>query len=64
MAEMLAEKLARKDWEGAARLLLVGVARALEKVPPDSLEGLLDVLGGRKDGPGKGHGKKREKTSR
>lgn len=50
---LLVETLAREDWEGAARYLLVGVARALDKLPPDSLEGLLDVLSGRNDGPRK-----------
>lgn len=60
---LLARALAQEDWERAARCLLVGVARALEKLPPDSLEGLLDILGGRKDGPRKGRRKKSRKEA-
>lgn len=51
---VLAQALARQDWGGAARYLLVGVARTLEKVPADSLEGLLDILGWGKGGARKG----------
>ncbi|MDO8691232.1 MAG: hypothetical protein Q7R39_14695 [Dehalococcoidia bacterium] len=47
----LAQALAREDFDSAARCLLAGVARALEKLPPDSLEGMLDAITGRKDGP-------------
>ena len=46
---LLAQALAREDWDSAARCLLVGMARALEKLPPDSLDGLLDVIDGRED---------------
>ncbi|GEM_PF-6950442 len=48
---LLAQALAREDFDSAARCLLIGMARALEKMPADSLEGLLDVITGRKDGP-------------
>lgn len=51
---LLARALAQENWEAAARCLLVGVARALGKLPTDSLEGMLDVLSGRKDGPRRG----------
>jgi len=51
---LLVQALDREDWEVAARCLLVGVARALEKLPANSLEGLLDVLSGRKHGPREG----------
>ncbi len=47
---LLDEALAREDYDVAARLLLVAVLRALAKMPPDSLEGLLDTVAGRKNG--------------
>lgn len=44
--------LRRNEWEKAALYLLLGVARAAEKLPPESLTALLEVLGGeeRKEG--------------
>lgn len=46
----LAIAIERRQWEIVALYLLAGVAAATEKLPPDSLNGLLDVLteGGRR----------------
>ncbi|MDP2952387.1 MAG: hypothetical protein Q8O76_03625 [Chloroflexota bacterium] len=55
--------LAREDWDGAARCLLAGVARALRGVPPDSLEGLLEILSRRNDVPGKARQQRPPKES-
>jgi hypothetical protein len=40
----LALALERRQWETVALYLLAGVAAATEKLPPDSLNGLLDLL--------------------
>jgi hypothetical protein len=47
----LAIAIERRQWETVALYLLAGVAAATEKLPPDSLHGLLDVLSeeGRRD---------------
>ncbi|HXH23084.1 MAG TPA: hypothetical protein VNN10_13755 [Dehalococcoidia bacterium] len=34
------------DWDRLARCLLVGLLRAVEKIPGDSLSELLDLLAG------------------
>lgn len=59
----LAAALAREDWDGAARCLLVGMVRALRELPPDSLEGLLEILSGRNDAPGKARRQRTPKES-
>lgn len=45
---LLAWALKRKRWEVAALCLLLGVVEVLEKLPPEALEGLLEVLDGEK----------------
>ncbi len=40
----LAEAIEGRQWELAALCLLVGVTRAAAALPPDALEGLLEVL--------------------
>ena len=50
MAEALAVRIKKKEWELVALYLLLGTARALESLPPDSLTALLDLLG-EADGP-------------
>ncbi len=42
----LAVAIERKQWNLAALLLLLGVAEAAEALPPDAVEGLLEVLAG------------------
>jgi hypothetical protein len=34
----------RRDWERVALYLLLGVSRAADKLPPESLNALLDLL--------------------
>ncbi|HEU4760129.1 MAG TPA: hypothetical protein VFT91_09140 [Dehalococcoidia bacterium] len=40
----LAEAIEARQWELAALCLLLGVTRAAAALPPDALEGLLEVL--------------------
>lgn len=47
----LSAALRRKEWELAALFLLLGLAEAMEKLPADGVEGLLEVLDGGKEGP-------------
>ncbi|MDI6858274.1 MAG: hypothetical protein QME71_08185 [Dehalococcoidia bacterium] len=42
----LALAVGRNDWGLVALYLLLGVAEAAAKLPPDALEGLLEVLEG------------------
>jgi hypothetical protein len=42
----LAAAIEKKQWNLAALLLLLGVAEAAEALPPDAVEGLLEVLAG------------------
>lgn len=43
---VLAQAIKEERWELVALCLLMGVIRAAEKLPPEALEGLLDLLGG------------------
>ena len=45
----LAVAIRNKRWEVAALCLLVGVAEAAAVLPPDAVEGLLEVLAGLED---------------
>ncbi len=40
----LADAIQRKQWELAALCLLLGLTEAAAKLPPDAIEGLLEVL--------------------
>ena len=42
----LAQAVERKDWTVVALYLLLGVSQAAEKLPPETLEALIDLLGG------------------
>jgi hypothetical protein len=42
----LALAVKRNDWSLVALYLLLGVAEAAAKLPPDALEGLLEMLEG------------------
>jgi hypothetical protein len=42
----LAVAIERKQWELASLCLLVGVVEAAAALPPDAVEGLLEVLSG------------------
>jgi hypothetical protein len=62
----LALAIERKQWELAALYLLLGVSRAAAKLPPDAINGLMEVLsveGGealppsRRGGSGRGQGR-------
>ena len=46
---MLAVAIQRREWELASLCLLVGVAEAAASLPPDAVEGLLEVLAGLED---------------
>lgn len=46
---VLALAIQQRQWELAAYCLLVGLAEAAAKLPPDALSGLLAVL---EEGPG------------
>jgi hypothetical protein len=52
----LAVAIERKQWNLAALLLLLGVAEAAEALPPDAVEGLLEVLAGLEAEEGRPHG--------
>jgi hypothetical protein len=45
----LAVAIERKQWELASLCLLMGVVEAAAALPPDSVEGLLEVLAGLED---------------
>ena len=47
---LLAWALGEKKWEVAALCLLWGAEEVLRQLPPEALEGLLEVLGGPKRG--------------
>ena len=44
MATLLATAITQQRWDIAALCLLLGLAQALSKLPPDAIEGVLDVL--------------------
>ena len=46
---MLAVAIQRREWELASLYLLMGVAEAAAALPPDAVEGLLEVLAGLED---------------
>ncbi len=46
---MLAVAIQRKEWELASLCLLMGVVEAAVALPPDAVEGLLEVLAGLED---------------
>jgi hypothetical protein len=48
--QTLAAAIERKQWELAALCLLVGLMEAAAKLPPEAIEGLLEVLVA-EDGP-------------
>ncbi len=43
---MLAVAIKRREWELASLCLLMGVAEAAAALPPEAVEGLLEVLAG------------------
>jgi len=47
---ILARAIATNQWELAALCLLLGLLEAAIKVPPDSLDGLVEVVGDGEDG--------------
>ena len=58
----LAVAIQGKRWELAALCLLLGVTEAAAALPPDAIEGLLEVLAGLEDEerrPRRGHGRGR-----
>ena len=60
----LAVAIQGKRWELAALCLLLGVTEAAAALPPDAVEGLLEVLAGLEDGqrrPRRGHGRGRRR---
>ena len=46
---MLAVAIKRREWELVSLCLLMGVAEAAAALPPDAVEGLLEVLAGLED---------------
>lgn len=44
MASTLAIAIERKEWELAALVLLLGVVEAASRLPPETLESLLELL--------------------
>lgn len=46
MAALLADLAKARRWEPLALLLLLALARTLERLPPDALPEMLDLLGG------------------
>ncbi|MBI2885735.1 MAG: hypothetical protein HYY02_00850 [Chloroflexi bacterium] len=46
MAALLAELAKAERWEPLALLLLLAMTRTLERLPPDALPEMLDLLGG------------------
>ena len=43
---MLAVAIKRREWELASLCLLMGILEAAAALPPDAVEGLLEVLAG------------------
>ena len=43
---VLSKAINEEQWELASLCLLLGLTRALAKIPPDSLYGMLEVLEG------------------
>lgn len=52
----LAAAIERKDWELASLLLLLGVTEAAAALPPEAVEGLLEVLAGLEEENGRPRG--------
>jgi hypothetical protein len=52
LAKTLAVAIERENWELAALCLLVGVVEAAEKLPPESIEALIEILAGPESHPG------------
>lgn len=48
-ATLLAQAIRQQRWEIVALCLLLGLAQALSKLPPDAIEGVLDVLDSKHD---------------
>ena len=46
---MLAVAIKRREWELASLCLLMGILEAAAALPPDAVEGLLEVLAGLED---------------
>lgn len=46
VAALLAELAKAERWEPLALLLLLAMTRTLERLPPDALPEMLDLLGG------------------
>jgi len=58
----LAVAIEGKRWELAALCLLMGVTEAAAALPPDAIEGLLEVLAGLEDGERRPRGPKGART--
>jgi len=41
---VLSNAVRQEQWELAALCLLLGMEKTLEKIPPDSLEGMMEML--------------------
>ena len=54
MTQTLARAVRRQQWELVALCLLLGLARTLERVPPDTLPALLSLLDPADPGAGRG----------
>jgi hypothetical protein len=52
----LAAAIERKEWELASLFLLLGVTEAAAALPPDAIEGLLEVLAGLEEEDGRRRG--------
>ncbi len=48
-ATLLAQAIGQQRWDIAALCVLLGLAKALSRLPPDAIEGVLDVLDGNSD---------------
>ncbi len=53
MRSALALALERQDWPMAALCLLLGVTEAATRLPPETLESLMELLEGPADGQGR-----------
>ena len=49
--QTLAVAIERKQWELAALCLLLGLTEAAAKLPPEAIEGLLEVLAAEGESP-------------
>ena len=49
--QTLAVAIERKQWELAALCLLLGLTEAAAKLPPEAIEGLLEVLAAEASSP-------------